>query len=190
MSKEINRYSLNIASRPFVNTLIPALLMVAAIIVLVVFTIFNAVVLFTTQTDEIGLSQQIEESTTRMDSMRAKIAELDEKLRQLKIADLRMELGYASDLITRRSLSWTKLFDRLEMLAPQELRMIRISPEVRNDVIVMNWRVDVPDQSVIRRFIDDLEESPYFDDVILASESSSPGGGILWDMRLEYREEQ
>ena len=184
-------YDLNLAQRPFVNTTVPMVLAAAAVAGILLFSAFNAFVLISAESDHQGYQEQVAAADTRMDDMRDQIAEVNEELTKMDFRELRREVVYSKALITRRSMSWTRLFDRLEDIAPSNLRMLRISPNVSADAIDMSWRVEVPDQEVIRRFIDDLEASPYFDDIKLISENpNSDGTGIIWEMNLIYVEEQ
>lgn len=184
-------YELNLAQRPFVNTTIPMVIAAAFIAIIVLFTAFNAFVLVSAESDHQGFQDQVAATSTRMDDMRAQIDKIDEELANKDFSELRREVNYSQALIKRRSMSWTRLFDRLEEIAPPDLRMLRISPTYSVDAIDMIWRVEVPNQEVIRRFIDALEESPYFDDIALQSETpNSDGNGIIWEMNLIYVEEQ
>lgn len=191
MSKEDNHiYSLNLASRPFINMTVPVTVATAVFAALALFTIINVLVLISAETDSLGFRQQVDDALQRTDALRQKINAVDQDLKDFRIAGLRGELEYANALIKRRSLSWTRLFDRLEKLAPGEVRMIRISPVVREGLMQMSWRVEVPNQDAIRTFIDDLEKSPHFKEIRLISEIPSPDGGMYWELNLDYLDEE
>jgi Tfp pilus assembly protein PilN len=191
MREEHRHYRLNLARRPFVNTTVPMLVALLAVAALIAFSAFNATVFFGARADAKGYHTQIESTGAEMDLLRSEIADVTTQLQEAHPEEIRGELNYANELIIRRSLSWTRLFDRLEELVPIELKMLRISPVVRGQRVELNWRVQVPRQEVIRTFISTLESSPYFDDVRLRSETpAESGNGSVWEMTVAYHDEK
>lgn len=190
MRQNLSQYRLNLADKPFVNMSAPwlAISLLAAVTVLLL--ALNVYVLTGLSGHNGETSETISMMNTEMDAMRQEINDIDVQLKDFNPAQIRREVTRVNDLIIRRTLSWSKLFDTLEQLAPAELRMVRISPRISGGELQLSFRVVVPRQEVIRNFITALEDSPQFDDVRLSSEVTDINvGQIVWELSTIYNED-
>ena len=186
MKNNHSGYSFNLANKPFINNFLPMLLTVIVLTIILAFTAFNVIVFLSAETDSRGLTDKIENLNSQNNDIVRKIALKDEQIKEINIRRLRGEIEYVNGLIAQHSLNWTKLFDRLESICPAELKMIKISPNVREGVMELSWRVQVPRQEVIREFIQNLEASEHFDDIKPSSESEAQDGGSVWELTVKY----
>lgn len=191
MSRDHSHYRLNLASRPFVNLAIPAAIALAALLAVIAFSAANILVLMATERDTQGITAELEKVQTDIDSLRDRTTAARDQSGSLDYAVLSGRINFANGIITRRAISWTRLFNRLEQLAPAGLTMVRITPAIRRDQIELGFNVIVPNQEVITEFITRLERSPWFKGVTLISENrQGESGQTVWELRTFYRNEE
>lgn len=181
-----DRYELNLAQRPFVDLTVPVILAFILLLGIVAFSAFNISVFLSASTDNRELDGQVSQRLQEIDKLQSEIQDIEKNLANHDFKRMKQEINFANELIDRRSLSWTRLFDRLEKLAPADLRMLKISPSVRRGELELNLRVEVPSQKVIRDFMTALEESPHFTSITPRTESPSQKAGQYWDLTVKY----
>lgn len=190
MREKLAEYRLNLASRPFINLTLPWIIAGVLLLAATVFTLFNVITIFSATSDSGETAEKIQQLNEEMDAMRAEISTIDNRLRSINPDKIRREVSFANDLIVRRTMSWSTVFDRLEEIAPAQLKMVRISPQTSQGKVLLNMRVIVPRQNVIRAFITDMEASPYFSDVLLQSEVTDIKiGQMVWELSAIYHEQ-
>ena len=88
------------------------------------------------------------------------------------------EIGFLNGLIVRRDLSWTRLFGNLEEMVPDSVHLISLRPDVAPNGSV-TLHLDVVGRSIadVSRFIEALEKSPEFENVIVSVEQKEPTAG-------------
>ena len=180
---------LNLASRPFANTAVPAAAAAVVALAIAVFTVVNIAVLLAATAGGEGYEEQARQAAGDCERMEAGVASADRELARVDLEPLRERIEFANALIERRTLNWTRLFDRLEALTPDRVRMLRVSPNVRGAGLALSLRVEATTGSEVRRFIEALQRSPHFGSPLPRSQSTSPGGGQQWELEVGYRTE-
>ena len=182
-------YRLNLAERPFISPMIATVIPAGLVLLILIFAAINIYVLFAVQWGNDDNEAMIQEAKQQTAVEIAEIDKIEEKLLQLDIKEYRSRANVANDIILRYTMSWTRLFNRLELIIPQNLRMLRISPSMKNQSLELQLRVEVRDQRVIRDFIANLDGSPYFTNVNLNTEIPSDGG-ITFEMSVVYLDQR
>ncbi len=180
---------LNLATRPFVNTTVPTVAAVVIALGIAVFTVVNIAVLLAATAGGEGYEEQASLAAENCERMETDMASVDRELARVDLDPLRERIEFANALIERRTLNWTQLFDRLEELTPDRMRMLRISPNVRGAELVLSLRVEVTGGSEVRGFIEALQWSPHFGSPLPRSQSTSPAGGQQWELEVAYHNE-
>lgn len=119
---------LNLASRPFRNNAPVWIGIALAATAAVAFTTWS-VTSWLERREEIGAlesrlsgaDRDTSDLGLRLERAQASIAEYDERA-------LNRQAGLANEVLSRRGLSWTRLFNQLERLQPYEVKMIEIRP--------------------------------------------------------------
>jgi len=119
---------LNVASRPFRNNTPIWTALGALLAVVLAFSAWNARTAMTAtrklealQADLGSVERQLGELDRREDSAIQGIRVFDAKI-------MKFQSDKANDIILRRGLSWTRLFNTLEKVVPYEVRMIAVRP--------------------------------------------------------------
>ena len=93
----------------------------------------------------------------------------------------------ANDIIDLRTFSWSDLFSQLEMTLPKNVRLTNFQPEEdRTGRLVVNLRVQARRVQDLESFIDALEKTGRFDEVLAAEEQTDPEGLINGLVRAVY----
>ena len=182
-------YDLNLARRPFVNTLIPTAIALLVAAGIALFTAFNALTLLAEPEDvgAEGYQARIAEVMTTLDRMEEEISETRRLLSSDDARMLNERITFANELIAWKKLNWTRLFDRLEELTPSTVRMIQISPSVKGDQVALMLRIEESEQEAALEFVRALESSQYFGDVSIEDEApSAEEAGQIWRLRVSY----
>ena len=184
------RYDLNLARRPFVNITLPVVLAAVTVFGILVFSAFNLMVLFSEPAEGGNFKDEIEQALGNQERMREEISKIRNFIEEEDLARLAARIEFANELIQKRKLNWTLLFDRLEELTPAHVRMLRISPRVEGELIVLDLHVDESEPGAVLSYTSALRRSPHFSNVLLVSESpSSQGAGQRWQLEATYRNE-
>jgi len=168
------RPSLNLASRPFRNERLPAVLMGLAAFALVLLTVRHVVALkdllpgrvSALDQEALGLEQEL--AGLRQEAARLRGPKPDpERLKQW--TSLR-------GLVDRRAFSWTTLLASLEDVLPIGVRLVSIAPSLKDGKVTLDIA------AVARRFEDrhlllrELDKSPEFEEVFLRTAGESDRG--------------
>ena len=189
---------LNLASRPFRNDTLVWLAHGLTVGLLLGFSVWSVA---THARHRKGLA----ELKTNVASIQSRIGDLDRRdqlaqrgIGRYDLKDLTRQATKANDVIQRKALSWTRLFNEIEEVLPYEVRMISIRPIFYFGRQAAAAREKLPLGSVpvsvqgaaksleaLLEFEGALLEDPRFDDVN-PHRQSREGNEILFDLRFLY----
>ena len=168
----------NLATRPFYNErAIHLLLAVAAIIVLAI-TVLNVSRIVT-------LSQRSTELSSRTNAERSEASRLSAEAVRIRRTINKEELTVvvnaaqeANALIDQRTFSWTEFFNQIEATIPPDVMLTSVRPSFKDGVTSVSMIVLGRQIADIDEFIEKLETTGYFEDLIPASSEKTDDG--LW----------
>jgi Fimbrial assembly protein (PilN) len=171
----VKRFDLNLSTRPFpaYRLLNAALFLVFA--VLLVISVWQAYgfVRFSAMAREIRDSER--NVRAEAESLGSHVAALASKLDRPEASAKLSEIGFLNGLIARKDLSWTRLFSDLEDMVPDSVHLVSLRPDIGESGSV-TLHLDVIGRSIadVSRFIEALEQSPEFQNVIVSIEQKEP----------------
>jgi Tfp pilus assembly protein PilN len=119
---------LNLASRPFRNN-VPIWAAHAALVAAVVlFSVWNARTYFAAVRDLAAVRADIGSVTQQMAALDGRDEAAQRGAREFDLKTLQLQADNANDIILRRGLSWTRLFNQLEKVVPYEVRATAVRP--------------------------------------------------------------
>ena len=119
---------LNLASRPFRNNTLPWAGLTLLALLLGAFTWWNATSWLSVEERLQARRAIITDLKTRHDRCDLRDRKAEAALKKSDVAYLKVQADRANAVISRKALSWTRLFNILEKVQPYEVRMTRISP--------------------------------------------------------------
>jgi hypothetical protein len=109
------------------------------------------------------------------ESLRSHVEALAKTLDRPEAAAKLSEIGFLNGLIARKELSWTRLFGNLEDMVPDSVHLVSLRPDVpENGPISLHLEVVGRSIADVSRFIEALEKSPEFENVVVSFEQKAP----------------
>lgn len=106
---------------------------------------------------------QLEQVSTRLDSLRREQVKLDAQMRQPGNEVVLDRSILINTLIRRKAVSWTKIFSDLEMVLPPNVRVMAIRPQLNaRDQLFLDMTVAAESPEPVIGFIVKLEGSDVF----------------------------
>jgi len=143
-------------------------------VALLVITVWQAYgfVLFSSMARDIRGDEQ--NARVEAESLEKHVAALESRMDRPEATAKLNEIGFLNGLIARKDLSWTRLFANLEDMVPDSVHLISLRPDVVGSGPVV-LHLDVVGRSIadVSRFIEALEKSPEFENVVVSVEQKS-----------------
>lgn len=115
------------------------------------------------RTDTARLERQIQALQVQQQDLKAYFARKD-------VQQIRDRADFLNSLIAQRSFPWTKIFMDLEHTLPPGVRVVSISPKLVNGRAQVSMTVGASSDESKLRFIEAIEHSKNFSDVIVDDE--------------------
>ena len=155
--------SINLASEPFRRDrpMIAASMAVGALLVgLLIMLVFLAM-------SERERARESRQSIARTEAQLKKIAQerarLDAVLQQQQNAEVLDRSVFLNDLLSRKGVSWTRIFGDLEKVTPANVRLITVRPQINaNNSLLLDMVVGSQSAESILNFVMQLEGSNVF----------------------------
>lgn len=168
---------LNLATQPFPAYRFVNLMLVCALIVLAVISGWQVYgfLQFSSMADSIRVDEQ--NARREANTLAKRVAELESRLDRPEAAAKLDEIGFLNGLIERKSLSWTRLFADLEDMVPSSVQLLSLNPGIdSNGVVVLRIQVQGRSIADVTEFIEALEQSPVFENVVVSVEEKRDPG--------------
>jgi hypothetical protein len=177
----------NLSTRPFYNSRAVTLWLAIAALAIAAMTAFNVTRLLQYSGSNTELATHADQDETSADDMRHRAAALRGSVDPRQIETASHDARQANDLIDRRTLSWTELFNRFETTLPGDVRITAVHPEIDEkgqitlDLTVLGRSVDDVDQ-----FMERLDATNAFRDVRSNRERKNEDGQIESQLVMVY----
>lgn len=140
---------LNLASRPFKNDTLPWVGFSLAVVLVVAMTSWNLQEFLYSSSRRAELEEKIAGIEGRMSSLETRERNALRAIDDFDLASIKLQTGKANEVIRWKSFSWTRLFNQLQRIQPNDVQMSTINP-----VFSINTR------RVEARELNDLERVP------------------------------
>jgi Tfp pilus assembly protein PilN len=177
----------NLSTRPFYNERMVHLLLALAGVVVIVLTAFNAIQI-------LALSRQNTEFSALINRDRAEAQRLNEEARRIRAGINQDELqatvqaaDEANRLIDQRTFSWTEFFNRIENTLPPDVMLTAVQPSFAQNRSIIQMSVLGRRTEDVDAFIEKLEATGAFRDVLPAQQEETDEGLYQVLLRAEYR---
>ena len=162
--------TLNLASRPFRNNRAIGRALVSVGALLLLATVANLYVFFTYRSSYAQLQSDRRVEHTRLEALEGKERRLAREIESRDFAMLYRRGRFAGGVILQQDFSWTRLFNKLEDLMPNEIMMTSIRPNITADGIVIRVEGRAKNQPAFLTLQERLLEDPSYTNVFPSSE--------------------
>jgi Tfp pilus assembly protein PilN len=176
----------NLSTRPFYNErAIHAIAVVIAVIVVAVAVWQGArIVQLSRLKTELNTSIKKHNAETQVREREA--AQIRGGLDQKELTIVAARAKEANGLIEQRTFSWTELFNLLEATLPEDVMLMSVKPEFKDNVTTINLELQGKSSDDIQAFWDRLEKTGAFHDVVWTAVTETETGLDKMQMRAVY----
>ncbi len=164
-------FDLNLSTRPFPAYRLLNVALASLLIVLVLISAWQAYGFI--QYSSMARAIRADERNARgeAEALGKRVAELESRLDRPEATAKLNEIGFLNQLITRKEMSWARLFANLEDMVPDSVRLVSLKPNLDSSgTIVLNMQVQGKSIANVSEFVNRLERSPVFEKVAVSVE--------------------
>ena len=180
----------NLSTRPFYNE--RAVHAIAAVIALIVVAVaaWQAVRIVKLSRYKTELNTAIQKHRSESEIRERDAAKIRAGLDQKQLALVAAQAKEANELIEQRTFSWTELFNVLEATLPDDVMLVAVRPEFKDNVTQINLDLQGKSSEDIQAFWDRLEKTGAFHDVSWTAVTEAENGLDKMQMRAVYTQAQ
>jgi len=179
----------NLATRPFYNE--RAVYMVLGVVALLGLAVLASLVLRIVELSgrNTELTRQAEQADLERADLSVRTAEVQRAVSPQALDGLAAAAREANTLIDQRVFSWTQFFNRVETTLPPDVMLTEVRPDISPESVEVSMLVVGRALEGITGFIDALEESGAFADVLNRSSELTDEGMYQAVVRGRYLQE-
>lgn len=176
----------NLATRPFYNERIVALLLALVAVVVLALTVTNLTRLVQLSARRSDLRAQIAADEAAAARVRQSAVSVQKSVDRAALASLAGSAREANSLIDERTFSWTMLFSYIEDTIPMGVRLTAVSPEIEKGEIVVTMLLVARQVEDVTAFMRALEGTGAFYDVLPTEADRTEDGLERVTVRAPY----
>jgi Tfp pilus assembly protein PilN len=178
----------NLSTRPFYNERAVAIALGVFALLVVAASVFNVTQLARLTSRQAVLASEIQTADRRAADLRRQAAQARASVDQRRLDAVAADAREANALIDQRTFSWTDLFNRFEATLPPDVRITAVRPTLESDGrLIVSVSVVARSVDDIDAFIEALEATRAFEDVLSRSENTDEEGQLNATLRGVYR---
>ena len=176
----------NLSTRPFYNE--RAVHAIAAVIAVIVVAVaaWQAVRVVRLSRYKTELNTAIEKHHNEAVLRERDAAQIRRGLDQTQLGIIAAQAKEANQLIEQRTFSWTQLFNLLEATLPDDVMLVAVRPEFKDNVTAVNLDLAGKSNEDIQAFWDRLAKTGAFRDVTWSAVNETEPGLDKMEMRAVY----
>ena len=177
---------INLSTRPFYNERAVqfGLLVIALLVGLL--TAYNAIRILALSRHNTELSALINRDRAEAQRLTAEAQRVRAGIDQLRLKAIAEAAGTANVLIDQRTFSWTEFFNRIEATLPPDVMLTSVQPSFQSNAAVIQMAVLGRRTEDIGEFMEELEATGAFNDVLLVQEDRTEDGLFRGVVRSVY----
>lgn len=176
------RFSINLATRNYVDKRLLNQVCFGSIVLLVVLSGWNITRASWNLGEQRQLDSQIQALEGRFNSKPGGVSDKD-------FAQQQAHIRFYNDIIDRKGKDWLKLLDLIESVTPEGISLAAIAPGKKKDELSLDGRAR--SFAAVRKYLEKLEESSEFTDVMLLSHqdliTGDMGRGVQFRISCKVR---
>jgi len=153
---------LNLASRPFHNNILPSIGIVAAVVLVVLFTGYNIVTFGRHSRTVASLNAELADGRGKMEQVEREAERLRRQIDSRNLGELGSRIKAANDILLKREFSWTRLLNSLEEAQPYKVRLLELRPAVTPEGVLIRARGIAKDLENLWELEQRLQDHPMF----------------------------
>ena len=176
----------NLSTRPFYNERAIHLLLALAALIVLLLTAFNAIRIVSLSRQNTEFSSLINRDRAEADRLNAEAQKIRAGINQEELKATASAAAEANQLIEQRTFSWTEFFNRIEETLPPDVMLTNVQPSFEQDAPVVIMTVVGRRTEDIDEFIEKLEATGAFGQVLPTQNDPTDEGLMLATLRAVY----
>jgi hypothetical protein len=179
----------NLATRPFYNERLVALVLILVALLAVGASVFNARALIELSRQRATLGSKIDANEKQVAQIRHDADAVQRTVDRKHLQTLVAQTQEANDLIDERTFSWTTLFGVIEKTLPIDVRLVGVAPKIDKDNTLITMVVVSRKPEALEDFVSALEgpaAAGTFYDVIKHADLRNDDGTISATIAAYY----
>lgn len=177
----------NLSTRPFYNTRAVRIGLAMVGVVVAGLTVFNTAELWRLQRANRELSATVTQNESQAADLRQKARVIQQAIDKTQLSQVTIAAREANELIDRRAFSWTELLNQFQATLPPEVRVSSVQPQVdAKGRLLVAMSVQSKQQEDLDSFIDALEKTGVFSEVLSRSDQSVEDGSLVSMLQAYY----
>lgn len=169
----------NLSTRPFYNIRAVQVALGGLALLVAVLTVINLVQLVRLTTSERALGARAQQAESEAQRFREEARRIRSQIDAKELNEVAAAAQEANAIIDLRAFSWSELFAQIEATLPESVRLTSFQPqEDREGRLVMNLGVQARRVQDLESFLDALEKTGRFHEVLAAQEETDTDGLI------------
>ena len=177
----------NLATRPFYNVRAVHAVIGALAVLVIGFTVFNAVQLVRLTASQRTLGARAAEAEREAERLRGEAARIRTQINQKELETVASAAREANGIIDRRAFSWTELLTQLEATLPDDVRITTVQPRLDKDIFKVGLIAEARQPEDVAAFIEALEKTGAFKNVVPLEQLTDEDGLIQVALEGEYQ---
>jgi hypothetical protein len=176
----------NLSTRPFYNERAVHAIAAAIAVIVVAVAAWQAVRIVNLSRYKTELNTAIQKHRSESEVRERDAARIRSGLDQKQLARVAAQAKEANQLIEQRTFSWTELFNVLEATLPDDVMLVAVRPEFKDNITQINLELQGKSSEDIQAFWDRLEKTGAFHDVSWTAVTEAENGLDKMQMRAVY----
>jgi len=167
----------NLSTRPFYNIRAVQAALGACTALVILFTLYNGITVLRLFGMQRSLGARAVQAQNEAARLRADAASVRAKVDARELETVSAAAREAKAIIEMRAFSWTDLLTEFERTLPENVRITAVQPRIdRDGTFIVGMRVEARDVADLERFLDDLERTGAFHNVLTTDEQATDDG--------------
>lgn len=167
----------NLSTRPFYNIRAVQAALGACAALVILFTMFNLISLLQAATSQRSLGARAVQAQSDAAELRTKATQVRAQVDAKELEVVSAAAREAKAIIEMRAFSWTDLLAQFEKTLPENVRITAVQPRLERDGrFTIGMRVEARQIGDIEKFLDDLEMTGAFHNVLTTDEQATDDG--------------
>jgi hypothetical protein len=176
----------NLATRPFYNERAIHLLLAAAGVIVLAITVVNVSRIVTMSRRSTELSARTSADRSEASRLSTEAVRIRRTINKDELALVVNAAQEANALIDQRTFSWTEFFNQIEATIPPDVMLTSVRPAFKDGVTSVSMIVLGRQLADVDEFIEKLEATGYFEDLIPASSEKTDDGLVRTTINSVY----
>ena len=166
----------NLSTRPFYNERAVQLLLLLVAVLVAILTAYNALRIVSLSRQNTELSTLINRDLAEADRLSREAQRIRAGIDQARLKAIAEAAATANMLIDQRTFSWTEFFNRIEATLPPDVMLTAVQPSFQRNLLTIQMAVLGRRAEDIDEFMEELEGTGAFHDVLLLQQDLTEAG--------------